>query len=116
MKKVYLVHESGKKYGPFEGDLTEGFIIPRQPLLPDIQNPGEQKILYTALRTLGFEYEEALPEQITITLNDLLQANAANRGNCYDLWKTICELAQKNKPYDRSYPGNVHPPVDPLKK
>lgn len=89
MKKVYLVHESGKKYGPFEYRQETAELLDRIVI---------DKYVYEKLSLfayIGFRIEEALPEKITITkkaLDEWLVYYISQKNFDFDTHPTINEI------------------------
>lgn len=97
MKKVWLIHESGKKYGPYdaEGGITSDSVLtPASIMVKPI-------LAQEWIAPLGFRIEEELPEKITVTremLIDAIDEWKDHSPRSYEqLWRALCEESKKGE-------------------
>lgn len=99
MKQVYLVHELGKKYGPFEINYSNGIDAPRISL--DDKSDGGYWLFFTIFEQFGFTHVEPIePETITISKEAWKEAwkkvsGWDNRPFSDQIWQKLVEASEK---------------------
>lgn len=94
MKKVFLVHRSGEKLGPFE--VYDEFASRLGQSIKLGSDPESwARTEWTGWKYLGFKVEEAVPENITISKDALWELRPAVHGMSFDeLWQRLCRAAK----------------------
>lgn len=86
MKRVYLVHKSGERLGPYAAD-GQGFVYINNNWAAHTQ----------AIKILGFTIEPATPERVTISKDAFKEIVARNpEASPGMLWELVCKFAESD--------------------